>query len=298
MTFIEGRRGVWDEELMCDVETAAPVRRGGARALGGGLRAEVSARGLARAADFEVTRGAVPSVIYAPVGGGHGNFIEASYRRICADAEWSKRLRKAHTAKRQARPAGAREEVRAWCELDAATSSDALLMNVFCYPAALGKRLSALLGVPAGCRPEFGYRPGTPLARGLRDRTEIDMRLPGLMVEAKLTESGFQCAPLRLVERYVAFDEVFAREALEIGPRGVESYQLVRGVMAARATGDGYCVLCDARRPDLIEAWFRVMVAVKDLDVRARLKLTTWQEVAGVLPARLRVFLAEKYGIA
>ena len=299
MTFTDGRRGVWDEELMCDVEPAMPARRTGGRAKASGLRADVNARNLVRAGglEHELTRGSAPAVVYAPTSEGHGNFIAASYRRIVADTAWSKRLEKVHTAKRQARPGGEREEVRTWRELDAATSSDALLMNVFCYPRVLGREMSGLLGVAAGCRPEFGYKPRVPLERGLVDAAEVDMRLDGLMVEAKLTEADLQWAPMRLIERYLGFDEVFERDALEVGRRGMCSYQVIRGAMAAWASGQRYCLLCDERRPDLMDAWFVVMAAVKSHDVRSRLRLLTWQEMTRFVPGPLRIFLAEKYGI-
>ena len=296
MTFTNQRLGMWDEETMRDVLPEAVERRNGAAA--GLLRSEVLVRNSARAEGLlhEVTRGR--AVVFAPEGNAHGNFITASYKRICADPEWARRLSKVHTGRRQARPTGEREEVRVWRELDTAASSDALLMNVFCYPRVLGRGLCALLGVRAGVRPEFGYKPRVPLLRGLVDAAEIDMLLDGLMVEAKLTEGDFQRAPMRLVQRYLGFEDAFDTARLEVGRGGVKSYQLIRGVMAAWASGERYCVLCDARRPDLMDAWFAVMNAVRSCEVRGRLRLVTWQEVARVVPGPLRTFLAEKYGIA
>ena len=290
---------MWDEGEMREVEVEAPVQRTGARGLAGRLRAEVSGRGLvrARAGVDEVTRGAVPSVVYAPGTGSHGNFIDASYRRIVANPEWARRLTKAHTAKRQARALGVAEEVRAWRELDCATSSDALLMNVFCYPRVWTVGLRALLGVSDEGATEFGYKPRTPLKRGLEDCTEVDMRVGDLLVEAKLTEGDFQFGAMRLVERYRDFEEVFEREALEVTGRGVRSYQLIRGVLAAHALGSRFCVLCDARRPDLVEAWYGVMRAVRSFELQGRLRMVTWQEVAGCVPVGLQRFLGEKYGI-
>lgn len=44
-----------------------------------------------------------------------------------------------------------------------------------------------------------------------------------------------------------------------------------------------FCVSCDARRPDLVEAWYRIMRAVRLSQLRCRLKLLTWQELATVL---------------
>jgi hypothetical protein len=291
---------VWSEEEMAYLEPE-PRRAGLPRGrLAGGLRRAVleHSRGMAAHKPHELTRG--EAVVFAPDSdaASHGNFIDASYRRIVADPAWSRRLTKAHTAKRQARPTGADEEIRGWRELDTATSSDALLMNIFCYPRLLaGGRLPALLGVEPGLRPEFGYRPALLLERDLKDRTEIDMRLGSLLVEAKLTESDFQTAPLRLLERYPAFAEVFDRELLSVSRRGVASYQLIRGVLAAQAEAGSFAVFCDARRPDLIEAWHAVPRAVRSYELRTRLRLYTWQEIAGACPARVREFLAGKYGI-
>ena len=302
---------MWSEEEMRDIPEVAeelvsapplikPRVRISSRGYADSLRRELSARNLshARGSAHEVSRGSVPSVIYAPSGTSHGNFIAASYDRICAEPQWARRLQKAHTSKRQARPQGAEEVTRAWCELDSSMSSDALLMNIFCYPRALaGKPLPHLLGVGRGLVPEFGFKPRVALQRGLKDASEIDMRLGNLLVEAKLTESDFQCAPMSRLERYAALDEVFERELLPVTNGQVESYQLIRGVLAAAQLGLDFCVLCDARRGDLRESWFLVIRAVRGLEMQARCKLLTWQEVAGCVPGPLRVFLDDKYGI-
>jgi CRISPR/Cas system CMR subunit Cmr6 (Cas7 group RAMP superfamily) len=39
------------------------------------------------------------------------------------------------------------------------------------------------------------------------------------------------------------------------------------------------------------------MRCVRDVELRTRCKMLTWQELAEVLPERLREYLAEKYGI-
>jgi hypothetical protein len=75
------------------------------------------------------------------------------------------------------------------------------------------------------------------------------------------------------------------------------SYQLIRNVLAAHHLGMSFCVLVDARRPDLIEAWFAVMKCVRLADLRTRCKILTWQELAELLPDELQVFLDHKYGI-
>ena len=77
----------------------------------------------------------------------------------------------------------------------------------------------------------------------------------------------------------------------------LSGYQLIRGTLAAYATGLSFSVFCDARRPDLIQAWYGILRAVRAADLRCRLKLLTWQELASVLPLNLQEFLAVKYGI-
>jgi hypothetical protein len=68
-------------------------------------------------------------------------------------------------------------------------------------------------------------------------------------------------------------------------------------VLAAFAEGCSFCVLHDERRPDLREAWFAVMAAVKSAEMRVRCKVLTWQELAALLPEELQEFLDWKYGI-
>ncbi len=258
------------------------------------LRREISARNLVRdEGEFEVSFGGSQSVIYRETDGGHGNFLAASYARIVANPEWKKRLKKSYTASRFVARAGDRKRF----ELECASSSDALLMNLFCYPGLLrSANFCGLLGVETRLRPEFGYRPAIPLMSGRSDRTEIDMKLGGLLVEAKLTEGDFQRAPMRLLTRYRDLEEVFEVERLPVVDRVVRSYQLIRCVLAAHASGGSFLVLCDGRRGDLIEQWFEVMRAVRDAALRTRLGLVTWQELGG-LPGRVRRFLEEKYGI-
>jgi hypothetical protein len=266
----------------------------------GALRRELSVRGrqiaVARGSLHELTTAETPSVIFGrSENHRHGNFYPASYRNICANPQWARRLAKVHTGSRRASPrAGWR-----WMELDCANSSDALLMNIFCSRCKLSNpALCSMLGVPRGLAPQFGYRPAILLRSGKTDRTEIDMKLGDLLIEAKLTETDFQTAPARMIERYRDLDEVFDLAQLMMYGDAVPDYQLIRGALAAHSTGGSFCVLCDARRPDLIDKWYSVMSAVKSCVLRCRLKLLTWQELTPVLPRSLQRFLAAKYGIA
>ncbi len=137
------------------------------------LRMELSSRNLmlAEKVAHESTIGETPSILYHDVSGRHGNFLPASYRRICAAPDWQRRLNKHYSA--SSRVARSRDRVRR--ELDCANSSDALLMNIFCYPGITRRKpVCQLLGVEPGCRPQFGVRtanalPGRTL-RPHRDR--------------------------------------------------------------------------------------------------------------------------------
>jgi len=260
------------------------------------LRRELSRRNCERARELEheQTYGEIPSVIYREEDGRHGNFLGASYRAICSHPEWQRRLKKHYS--------GGKWVPRAWersrCELDCANSSDALLMNIFCYPKALFRpQLCALLGIEAGFEPEFGYKPRIPLANGRGDRTEIDMKISNILVEAKLTETGFQSASTDLLLRYRDFNDVFDFKVLPINLSTVSSYQLIRGILAAYANDCVFMLFCDERRVDLMDAWFSVVRAIYSYSFRSRLKILTWQEIARTLPSVPRRFLVEKYGI-
>lgn len=265
-----------------------------------GLRTELSLRALAYAQVHrlcvERTDGVVPSLLFGlDSGGQHGNFHPLSYREIAKCPYWAKRLGKVHTAFKRSR-------VRAnwsWKELDCANSSDALLMNIFCFPGLTASPLvQGMLGVESATRPEFGFKPRTPLSNGKYDNTEIDMKLGELLVEAKLTESDFQSARFDLITRYRDVESVFDLSELPSQNGRYLSYQLLRGTLAAHTTGGSFVVFCDARRPDLIESWYRIMRAVRLFDLRYRLKLLTWQELSVTLPSELQRFLGTKYGVS
>jgi hypothetical protein len=264
-----------------------------------GLRTELSPRALAFARDHQLcvqqTDGDVPGVIFGQDGSApHGNFHPLSYRRIVGNPQWAKRLSKVHTAFKRSR---ARADWN-WRELDCAHSSDALLMNIFCHPRVMSAEgLRGLLGIESMNRLQFGFKPRTALTSGRCDCTEIDMKVDHVLVEAKLTETDFQSARIGLLSRYRDFEAVFDPTELPQANGRHCGYQLIRGVLAAYASDCSFCVFCDARRPDLIESWYRIIRAVRPFDLRYRLKLLTWQEMSATLPNNLRAFLAVKYGI-
>jgi hypothetical protein len=312
-----------------------------------GERNRVWARGRAHVESY----GTPPVMVYEPSDGRHGNFFDSAYVAILERPEWMRRFDKIHA---QGRALPKAESGRRWRELDSSMSSDALLMNVFCAPGvADSPAIQNALGVEGEAEPVFGWKARVPLTSGRFDRTEVDLKLGSLLVEAKLTEGDFQTREASIVEAYRDFDVVFEREllprvelfvvrrkeaaefpeawsqefesvvdstmpaeiqnalqanspsalaaaahnTLRATESGYASYQLIRNVLAAYAAGCSFCVLHDERRPDLREEWFHVMAAVKSADMRVRLKVLTWQELASHLPDELQEFLDLKYGI-
>lgn len=241
------------------------------------------------------SEGHPPTVLFEPTpdGAAHGNFHPLSWQAIKRNPAWSQRLEKPHS-QRRALPESKRASAK---ELDSSNSSDALLMNCFCFPDAAEPILSKL-GLPyAGEVPEFGYAPGLWLSDGTRDDTEIDMRVGMLFVEAKLTEDDFTSRPKPHVQRYRALSSAFNVDALPADGESFSGYQLVRNVLAAVQHDASFVVLLDDRRPDLAEEWSDVAAAIRDTDLRSRCGFRTWQQVAAAAPLPLRDFLQRKYGL-
>jgi hypothetical protein len=185
-------------------------------------------------------------------------------------------------------------------------------------------RFGACPGVPLATTLKPRSKKAAP--REAFDRTEIDLVLAGatttLFIEAKLTEADFQSAAPGLIARYRDLEIVFDPERLprklisppplpenvdpddptvnlprRLARERIAGYQLIRNVLAAYAADARFTVLLDGRRRDLIDAWYGVLTAVHSLSFATRLRVVTWQDLAAVVPAGLREFLAVKYGI-
>ncbi len=264
------------------------------------LRLELSLRNRAFALQRQLSHvksfGGMPVTVYQPhpTRRRHGNFFDESYAAMIAIPEWRKRLEKVHTQAKSWLP----KSGRGWKELDSSMSSDALLMNIFCCPyVADDPRVLGLLGIEAAELPQFGWRARVPLKKGLADRTEVDMKLGNMLFEAKLTESDFQSCNAAVLRGYRDFEDVFDARDLPREGKNQVSYQLIRNVLAAYASDCGFCVLVDARRPDLVESWYAILRCVRPVKLRVRCKVLTWQELSAVLPEPLCEFLDLKYGI-
>lgn len=263
----------------------------------------------------------------------HGNFLDEAYRAICARPEWQRRLNKVHAQTRSLPKSERRwRELDSSMSSDALLMNVFCAPGVI---DSLTVR--SMLGIDPDEPPVFGWRASVRLRNDNFDRTEVDMRWGDLLVESKLTESDFQRCRREAVQSYRDLDAVFDCDLLPIAeipiarrkssaefpedytqeevrvpedqwrptliekPRrsveGYAGYQLIRNVLAAYGAVANFCVILDARRPDLLEAWFQVMRAVRSAEMRARLKTLTWQELAGALPDALQQFLDVKYGI-
>jgi len=175
------------------------------------FRSRIYARGRAHVQSY----GSAPVVVYEPENGLHGNFFDATYAAIAANPEWMRRFDKVHAQAARSLPRPQLDSARRWRELDSSMSSDALLMNVFCTPGVTeSAAVRNVLGVEDEAAPIFGWKARVPLMNGRFDRTEVDMRLGSLLVEAKLTEVGFQTRAAAIVEAYRDFDTVFDRDRL------------------------------------------------------------------------------------
>src|SRR5262249_35861259 len=158
------------------------------------------------------------------------------------EPSWQRRLLKVHAQAKRCLPAAERR----WQELDSSMSSDALLMNIFCYPRITERREGCgRLGIDRGSRPEFGFRPPRALLSGKTERTEIDMKLGTMLFEAKLTEGDFQTQRAEIVEGYRDFKTIFEHRRLRTKDKRYRSYQLIRNVLAAYALGLEFCALID-----------------------------------------------------
>jgi hypothetical protein len=299
------------------------------------LRRELMARSRehARGRPHVESYGNLPVIVFAPEGSRHGNFFDPAFPAIQARPEWARRLEKIHA---QSRSLPKRERKWRELD-SSMSSDALLMNVFCTPGVADSSAVRRMLGIDSGDEPVFGWRARVPLGSGQADRTEVDMRWGDLLVEAKLTETDFQSCRCEVVEAYRDVDEVFERALLPRVPiaterrraaaefpeeysqeeeyvppeewqpvlyepprasvEGYAGYQLIRNVLAAYAQRARFCVIHDARRPDLGEAWFEVIAAVKSAEMRMRLKVLTWQELTPALPCGLQEFLDRKYGI-
>ncbi len=241
------------------------------------------------------SRGNPPTLLFEASmdGSGHGNFHTPSWVAICENPEWHLRTQKVHP-KRKTLPDPYSLTA---LEMDSTNSSDALLMNVFCCPGAGQRVFENLLQRANYEPPRFGFKARVPLVGGLKDASEVDMKIARHLFEAKLTEKDFKEATVATVMRYAAFTRTFDASLLPMGDGTYRGYQLIRNVLAADHYGATLTVLIDRRRPDLLQEWWHVHSAILSSELRRRCGVLTWQEIAVKCQRPLQEFLKGKYGL-
>lgn len=241
------------------------------------------------------SRGTPATILFQKSAGGesHGSFFEEGWAAIKAHSNWSGRLEKRHP-RRAALPPEYQASAK---ELDSSNSSDALLMNCFCYPGACARLARVLGAAPVGATPKFGYLARILLSDGGKDATEVDMLLGDTLVEAKLTEKDFTSKPKAKVFRYAALREVFDVDLLPADEKNFHGYQLIRNVLAAAQDGKRLIVLLDYRRPDLLDQWWQVHAAISASALRGRCGVRFWQQLAAAADPHHRDLLEQKYGV-
>lgn len=233
------------------------------------------------------------TVLFPETAGAYGNFLPATWAAIKAHPAWQSRLTKQHSRRRALPP----ERGPTSKEIDSSNSSDALLMNCFCFPNASSRFADLLGATPATAEPQFGVAGVVALRNGRPDVTELDMVIGDTIVEAKLTEGSFIAKPTAIVKRYSALEVVF--DVTLLPRRGDEwrGYQLIRNVLAASQHSKRLVVLIDAKRPDLLQEWWSVHAAIADAGLRSRCGVRFWQELAKEAFPEHRAFLETKYGL-
>jgi Restriction Endonuclease associating with ARP len=281
--------------------------------------------------------GGAPVVVYEPEGEIHGNFFDPAYAAILGRPEWLRRFDKVHAQARSLpKPKENRKwrELDSCMSSDALLMNVFCTPGV-AEPGAVRRALGvdgdslpefgwkARVPLRSGRfdRTEVDMRWGSLLAEAKLTEADFQVRAAGIVEAYRDFDEVFDCELLpraRIAtarprrasefpenlsqeleselgdpERMAAIDPVVAPPA----EPGYAGYQLIRNVLAAHAAGACFCVIHDERRPDLREQWFEVMAAVKSAELRVRLKVLTWQELAGMLPEGLQAFLDVKYGI-
>jgi hypothetical protein len=101
------------------------------------------------------------------------------------------------------------------------------------------------------CPIRDGLRNAFPVCKGAKQT--LGWIMPQQKMSFMVTPSpmGFRLKEAGVVEGYRDFREVFERRMLPKSGNKYASYQLIRNVLATHALGLSFCVLLDARRPDL-----------------------------------------------
>ncbi len=211
------------------------------------------------------------------------NFIQESFDNIQKNEDWFLRTQKKNNS------------LLSTLEMQSSNSSDALLMNIFCYPKInQWKGLKKLLGIDNLSNIEFGWNPFFE-NEDPKHPTEIDMKIGNNIFEAKLTENNFTQKEKKIVEKYSDLSKVFDLEKLNIIDNKYESYQLIRNILTAFKYNYYFTLLIDESRTDLIRFLITIIKAIKINELQNKIYFITWQEIADVCGRDLKNYLENKY---
>lgn len=213
------------------------------------------------------------------------NFHPESFENIISCADWNTRTQKAH------------QNVPGILEMQSSNSSDALLMNIFCHPSIrewsgirkiLGNDMESIT---------YGFPARVRINKGQLDSTEIDLTLPGVFCEAKLTENDFTHKRPDVVENYDSLQEAFHVEALPRMGCEYDNYQIIRNLLASIEHNRSHILFCDERRPDLVRRYMATVSCLRDIQRRNKCKVIFWQEIVATCGKSLCEWIEEKYGM-
>ncbi len=213
------------------------------------------------------------------------NFNNKSYDSIQTNDNWKKRLEKRHS-----------HFDDDTLEMQSSNSSDALLMNIFCYPKfRIWTGPSKLLGFDPNNEIEFGWNPQF-INEHSGHKTEIDLKIGNIIFEAKLTESSFTTKNINKIRKYPDFKEIFDERNLIINDKNeVENYQLIRNILTAYKYNYRFLLLVDETRIDLIRSFAKTVFAIKVTELRKKMNFITWQELVNSCGKELKEYITIKY---
>jgi len=211
------------------------------------------------------------------------NFHEKSFECIRKNEDWLKRTQKTHS------------KVKYASEMQSSNSSDALLMNIFCYPKIFDwKSVRDLLEITPPTDIVFGWNPDC-FENEKGGKTEIDLKINNIIFEAKLTEDNFQSKDKVTVSNYADFVNVFHTDLLPQTNNEYTTYQLIRNILTAHHKKLDFVLLVDNSRVDLIRDFYDTVNAVKCPNLRKRMSFISWQELIDVCGKELKDYISKKY---
>jgi len=224
------------------------------------------------------------------------NFQKDSWLQIQKNKDYLNRTKKIHSH--------FKEIVSPVFEMQSSNSSDALAMNIFCYPDFIKwKGIKTLFEVESFESIEFGFNPKIQkIVEGVitTDATEVDVFINGnIICECKLTETDFTSKEKKSVECYGSFSKVFQVDKLIQNDKSYANYQLIRNILATEQIQGRFILICDMRRPDLAKSFYQTIRCIKDefIELRTNCEIIYWQDIANYSGKELKEFLNQKYGI-